>query len=416
MSKKKGYLIVLVLSLLILTPISYSLDFFDISLGEGWNFVSIPLDPLDTDISSVLSSIEGNYSKVVYYNGSNYIYDPNDLTHSNLLYLNYTMGFWINMNTADTLEINGYYPETGIIHLDQGWNMIGFPSIENKTADQLGLEVIYRYDGSYQSYINGRNTTLNSLDILEKGYGYWVKSASETDIIFNNNIANNPIVIDSITINDNQDVIPNANGNKVVNISVLVSDEDGTIDIVSVKADTPRGILSLSQKTIIDADTAEYYGTFEMYYYDPADAYTIDVNASDSESSDIKQKSFNYIELKAIELDTNSINFPGVNPEQSAYFNGDLNMGTGNPTVKNVGNVIIDVDISGTDLTGPGTITVANVEYQFGSAGFNVLSNIASTYDLNLGLNTMTNVDFKLTVPASTLSGSYSGTFTISAK
>ena len=83
---------------------------FDISLTPGWNLISLPLEQNNTTISNVLSSVDGQYNAVKYYDAT----DANDpwktyrpgASTNDLFDIDHTMGFWINMNDCNdsTLE------------------------------------------------------------------------------------------------------------------------------------------------------------------------------------------------------------------------------------------------------------------------------------------------------------------------
>ena len=62
-------------------------------------------------------------------------YDPTGPAYQNTLYtLDETMGFWIHMTAADTLEVTGTVPSSTEISLSDnagGWNLVAFPSLTN---------------------------------------------------------------------------------------------------------------------------------------------------------------------------------------------------------------------------------------------------------------------------------------------
>jgi parallel beta-helix repeat protein len=116
-------------------------------LYYGWNFISIPMVQLDTNLDAVLSSINGKYNAVQWYNSSD-INDPWKHHHiSKLSHLNdfenidNTLGFWVHI--TDPAGVLFSYPGTQptsdqTIVLHSGWNQVGYPSISyhNRT---LGL-------------------------------------------------------------------------------------------------------------------------------------------------------------------------------------------------------------------------------------------------------------------------------------
>ena len=60
-------------------------------------------------------------------NGAWQHYDPAVGYGNTLTTLDESMGFWVEMTTADTLVVTGTAPGTSNIALKAGWNLVGFP-------------------------------------------------------------------------------------------------------------------------------------------------------------------------------------------------------------------------------------------------------------------------------------------------
>lgn len=146
---------------------------FNISLKKGWNLISTPLELENNILPAPLESIEGNYTGCyVYIDGSWYSYIAGE--PANEKGLTPKMGFWINMTHNDILELEGYEEDNIEFDLNEGWNLVGYPHLEDKDVSELFENVsVYAYNGSWSSYIPNR--IFNSLKILKPGYGYWVK-------------------------------------------------------------------------------------------------------------------------------------------------------------------------------------------------------------------------------------------------
>ena len=134
----------------------------------------------DNNITEVLSSINGSWTKVFYYDASDvyshwrlYSTTRPDI-YNDLRYLDHEMGFWIYCTRMDNLSISGCAPQQTVIELRSGWNMVGYPSMNEMTvAEALAgiqdpmLEVCdthYPYD----------LRDLAADDMMEPGKGYWV--------------------------------------------------------------------------------------------------------------------------------------------------------------------------------------------------------------------------------------------------
>jgi hypothetical protein len=132
-----------------------------------------------------------------------------------------------------------------------------------------------------------------------------------------------------------------------------------------------------------------------------------------------KQNRFKYNPYIGLEIDASVINFGSIQAGVPKSVLGDDNFATtSKPTVKNVGNVVIDAQIYGTDMTGPSqTIPVGNIEDQFNTHGWYALSLSTGRVESNLDLapGATESLDFKLTPPIPLATGLYTGTVTIIA-
>jgi hypothetical protein len=155
---------------------------YEIPLSAGWNLISIPLVQSDTYISTVLSSIVGNYNIVQWYNANDGKWHS---TNDDLTDINHTMGFWIHMKTADTLIVKGTIPNTTSIQLYQGWNLVGNPSFCIHGIDDIVSSIATKYvvvqqydswDSSdpWKHYHINKPPYINDLAYMMNGRGYWL--------------------------------------------------------------------------------------------------------------------------------------------------------------------------------------------------------------------------------------------------
>jgi hypothetical protein len=171
-----------------------------ISLVQGWNLISFDLIPLDTSPAAVLKDIDGEYTLVYTWDtatGSWLIYYPPIGILNDLNSLDQTMGFWIYMLVADTLDVHGNAPistSTNLLAVGSGWNLVGYASVANRdlpgafsdhgVGTDFGL--IYAYhaiDGTSAWKLFDRigNPLLNDLTFMSPGWGYWINvTASHT--------------------------------------------------------------------------------------------------------------------------------------------------------------------------------------------------------------------------------------------
>lgn len=146
-------------------------EFFNISLTQGWNLVSSPLN--FTNITEIFKPIQSYFVSMFSYDGEYQKFieiDP--FSDNNEIDLRY--GVWVKVSENVILSITGEEFENAGLPSVSGWNLVGHPYLEEKNvADIFGSNVVYAYNGSWSSYVPNR--IFNSLQKLKPGYGYWVK-------------------------------------------------------------------------------------------------------------------------------------------------------------------------------------------------------------------------------------------------
>jgi len=168
-----------------LTPATVTVEqgVFDqepINLDEGWNLISLPLIPLDSDIDVVLAGIADDVISVWYWNAAAerwYSFAPG--AASDLSSMTDGKAYWINMEAAQTLNLAGTEMPEGTqlppaYDVVAGWNMVGFKSTAaNVTAltylDGTDYVRIYLYKNGVWDLIPSPYS-----DFMEPGLGYWV--------------------------------------------------------------------------------------------------------------------------------------------------------------------------------------------------------------------------------------------------
>ncbi len=168
--------------------------------SDGWNFVSIPIEPLDPTVPTVLSSIEGTYDTVLSFQSARdeilhvteedsaewKSYVPDRPDHYNTLkVLNNTHGFWIRMTEDANLTVYGYAPEVGTttLVLEPGWNMVGYPSVSEGDHDLPEEVDIIGYFDKYEEY-NVAYDHEPADFVFVPGQGYWIHNPTEANIVW----------------------------------------------------------------------------------------------------------------------------------------------------------------------------------------------------------------------------------------
>ncbi len=226
--------------------------------------------------------------------------------------------------------------------------------------------------------------------------------------------------INNITISPDYDstegfqIMPNAGENKEITISAVIGDDDSIDDISSVTATVKNMEIELLKKETLNEYEAIYEGKTNMNFYDAPGNYDVALKAVDNSSSEeIKTTEFEYLELLAVDINFDTINFGEIISGANKSFDGNNGL-----TIHNIGNFVSDIEIRGTNLTnGEEIIDISNLQYQFSSFSFAPLLNIPTIADINLGCgeSSYENVNLKLYIPEETKIGSYSGSITITA-
>jgi hypothetical protein len=160
---------------------------YSIPLHTGWNLISLPITPDDSDVLDVLNSVDSNWNSVwSYEDGTWKRYDLtgpgflNDLTT-----IEHGKGYWINMKSDDTLYVSGDEPTVKSITLVSGWNLVGYNSLTSmSTTDAMNSidgnwNSVWSYEtGTWKRYDLTGPDFLNDLTTMEPGKGYWINMKS----------------------------------------------------------------------------------------------------------------------------------------------------------------------------------------------------------------------------------------------
>ena len=152
-------------------------------LSAGPNLVSVPLIQSDENIMTVLQTVK--YDKAWFYDSSSQEwkwYMKHKGYRRGLWNMNHTMGLWVNVTSDSNLTVAGIVPAQTTIHLYEGWNLVSFPSFNSSysVADlklETGSTRVEGYDSTPEYYLR----ILADVEVLQAGYGYWVRVDAATD-------------------------------------------------------------------------------------------------------------------------------------------------------------------------------------------------------------------------------------------
>ena len=154
-----------------------------LTLQPGWNFVSLPLIPQDTQIDSVFSSLDfgTDYDQVSSFNPTTSDFDNynNNDTYNQFDTVEYGKGYlvYVNNTSSVTLALSGQLPITNQqVSFKSGWNLIGTPSNDpiavSDALSSLTLDTDYDRIVEYNS---GAYVDLTQSDTLQPGKAYFMR-------------------------------------------------------------------------------------------------------------------------------------------------------------------------------------------------------------------------------------------------
>jgi len=136
----------------------------EIILAEGWNLVSLYLQPADAGVSAVFPDADGVKTLEQFYRKGSPLY------LNSLIEIEAGKGYLVKNQKADTLTISGS-EISGSVELKDGWNLTGVPSGKAIQFDQLPANVIIKDFKEF--YINGNPAS--QISELESGKAYFIK-------------------------------------------------------------------------------------------------------------------------------------------------------------------------------------------------------------------------------------------------
>ncbi|MCG8461342.1 MAG: DUF6531 domain-containing protein [Holophagales bacterium] len=188
-------------------------------LSAGWNLISLPLEPYDTQIESVLAAVTGSFDQVWAYDGCAAggtwrFFDPADAVASDLASLDHRHGFWIHMTADALLTVDGDPPLNTDTPVCTGWNLLGYP--RNAPLPPQGALVsiagvvdrVFGFEpgpGSPWRFWGATTPSwVHDLETLDPGHGYWVLATA--DATFTSVSPEPPPVIGSLDLLEGQEI------------------------------------------------------------------------------------------------------------------------------------------------------------------------------------------------------------------
>ena len=163
-----------------------------INLNSNWNLISFDIMmeeiPPDTVFAEIIE--DENLVYITGYDSISYYFDPSSPPFLNTLNtINSGFGYWVKVNNEDVItQIAFPIPNGYSIQLREGWNLIGYWLQGSMTPEDAFIQLISDGNLIYVTAFGPIGATffepegnLNTLEILENGYGYWVKLNEEIE-------------------------------------------------------------------------------------------------------------------------------------------------------------------------------------------------------------------------------------------
>lgn len=260
-----------------------------------------------------------------------------------------------------------------------------------------------------------------------------------------NQSAAGTIAIDSVELSPDENsaaaglqLNPVAKGSKTLSVAATVSAENaGELADIVVTASLANSTMTIItpitlEKTVeIDSSTAVYEGGFNVNFTLLAGNYTVEISAASGSGQPAATANasadFEWLSLAAFELDSSSIKL-NAQPGNRTAIEGDSDFSTRDkPTVRNIGNTVINLAFASQGFTGTendtlnAKISSANIKASleliptFNSTLAKTLSNSSRTIEAELQPGEARALSFSVYAPKTSKLGDYTGNITIAA-
>lgn len=146
-----------------------------LTLKEGWNTVSLPVVPADSSIQSVMSSVIGDV--VLVKDASGQVFSP-ELDVAQISHWSSRRAYMVYAKREVDWTVQGapMAPTEVAIGLNEGWNLVPYPSTESMPIDialePVAAELVLVTDPDGNVYYP--SSSINTIGLLSPGRGYKV--------------------------------------------------------------------------------------------------------------------------------------------------------------------------------------------------------------------------------------------------
>ena len=147
---------------------------FSITLTPGWNLISIPLLPMDSTLSSIMSGCD--YNRIWEFQSD----QSWKSTDSGLNEMSVPNGYWvdrIDLSGDCEITIEGIVPSSTTINVNAPWTLVGYPSLVPGAISSIIPGTLYNRIWEFQSDQSWKSTD-SGLATMKPGKGYWIDSST----------------------------------------------------------------------------------------------------------------------------------------------------------------------------------------------------------------------------------------------
>jgi hypothetical protein len=155
---------------------------YRIFLTGGMNLVSYPLITVDDSSSAILATIQDPYDRLWKNEG-----DPQSWSSfsSNKpwpqgMRLGITDGWWIRAGTDTYFDVTGMIPGNVTVSLKAGWNLVGYPTLTDRTVAESLLGLPYTRVESFDPLSPYHLRAMSGNEYMTTGMGYWIQVTQDT--------------------------------------------------------------------------------------------------------------------------------------------------------------------------------------------------------------------------------------------
>jgi hypothetical protein len=147
---------------------------FTITLTEGWNLISIPLLPIDSSISSLMTGCD--YNRIWEFQSD----QSWKSTDTGLVSMDLEHGYWVDrvglVGDCD-MTISGTIVSSTTINVYNPWSLVGYPSLTPQSISALISGGLYNRIWEFQADKSWKSTD-TGLTHMQPGKGYWIDTST----------------------------------------------------------------------------------------------------------------------------------------------------------------------------------------------------------------------------------------------